>query len=459
VAGIQKWTGREVRALREALRMSSRDFAGRLGLSDRAVSKWESPTKPTVPRADSQAMLDTMLANASGDERARFDEFLADYSAEATEAISQPPVEQIEISPSPAVANGYMPSGWAHADTLDVDDVERRELLKIIGGITLVGSGVDADRLRRKLDSALNAPTTMSDLAEWERVASQYSMESGLVAPALLLPELLSDLDEAQQRLSGSPESLRAPMARVCGYLSALAAGNFFNAGDEKNARRYWRTALRLIGQSGDRSAQAELYADRASWVLLESRPSPSFALSLADDAIGISGDIPCAGTVNGYAARAMALALLGNHRESARAVRDLTDTFTRLPGTQAIAHSSWGYSQQQLHFVEGHVYAHAGRVRDAGKALDSGLSLVPAGQWIAVTSFEVNRAISLIRGGDPSEGARHIVRAVRALPQGYRQSATVRRASFALDAVPANAVNTPAVAEARELLSLPQGA
>ena len=73
VAGIRKWTGREARALREALRMSGREFAERLGMSGRAISKWESPTKPTLPRADSQALLDIMLANATEEERARFE--------------------------------------------------------------------------------------------------------------------------------------------------------------------------------------------------------------------------------------------------------------------------------------------------------------------------------------------------------------------------------------------------
>jgi hypothetical protein len=367
----------------------------------------------------------------------------------------------IEQIPGPRPITGYPPaaSGRTRADALDVDDVERRELLKIIAGMAIsapLAGSMDADTVRRQLDSTLNAPTTASDVEEWERVAAQYSMES--VPPALLLPELLTDIDEAQQRLKGAPESLRAPMTRVCGYLSATAAANFFNAGHERNARRYWRTALRLIGQADDRSVQAELYATRASFALLERQSSPSTALALAEDAISISGDIPCAGTATAYGTRAMALALIGDHHESARTVQNLADTFARMPGGQTAAHSNWGFSEQQLRFIEGHVHAYAGRVPDAARALDAGLSMVPEGQWIAVTSFEVNRAISLIRGGDPSEGARHVVHAVQSLPQGYQQSATIRRSSRALDAVPASAANMPAVAEARELLSLPPG-
>ena len=58
VTTIQKWTGRETRALREATRMSVRQFAIRLSVSDRAVSKWEAGAEDCVPRPDSQAMLD-----------------------------------------------------------------------------------------------------------------------------------------------------------------------------------------------------------------------------------------------------------------------------------------------------------------------------------------------------------------------------------------------------------------
>jgi hypothetical protein len=352
--------------------------------------------------------------------------------------------------------------GSARAGSLDVDDVERRELLKLIGSIGLAApfaGGGHADRIRRELDSSLNAPTTEADVAEWERVAAQYSAESGVVPPAVLLPELLTDLDEAQARLKDSPDALRAPMARACGFLSALAAMNFFNAGDEGNARRYWRTALRIIGQADDRPTQAVLMAERASFILLEGSSSPSAALALADEAVSVAGGVACAGAASARGTRAMALALLGDHGASAHALDDLSDSYARLPGFTVSARSSWGFSEQQLRFIEGHVHAYAGRVSDAGRALDTGVSMVPDGQWIAVTSFEVNRAISLIRGGDPSEGARHVARAVQALPAGYRQSATTRRASRALDAVPVGAASLPAVAEARELLALPPGA
>lgn len=73
MTAIQKWTGREARVLREAMRMSVRGFAAHLGVSDRAVSKWEADGEKMVPRPDSQAMLDTALERASAEARDRFE--------------------------------------------------------------------------------------------------------------------------------------------------------------------------------------------------------------------------------------------------------------------------------------------------------------------------------------------------------------------------------------------------
>jgi transcriptional regulator with XRE-family HTH domain len=69
---INTWTGREVRLLREAMRMSVRDFAAHLGISDRMVSKWESGPGDVRPRPVNQAALDTTLRRADDAVRRRF---------------------------------------------------------------------------------------------------------------------------------------------------------------------------------------------------------------------------------------------------------------------------------------------------------------------------------------------------------------------------------------------------
>lgn len=69
---VQRWSGREARLLRDALRMSLRDFAAYLGVSDRTVSNWEGGGASYQPRVESQAVLDTALGRASDGAKARF---------------------------------------------------------------------------------------------------------------------------------------------------------------------------------------------------------------------------------------------------------------------------------------------------------------------------------------------------------------------------------------------------
>ncbi|MEW2385434.1 DUF5919 domain-containing protein [Micromonospora sp. NPDC047707] len=69
---VHRWTGRETRLLRQALRLSIREFSARLGVAERTVSKWESGQDAVVPRPEMQAALDTALGAAAADVRDRF---------------------------------------------------------------------------------------------------------------------------------------------------------------------------------------------------------------------------------------------------------------------------------------------------------------------------------------------------------------------------------------------------
>jgi len=77
-AVIRHWTGREVNALRCAVRMSVREFAEHLGVSARAVSRWAKLGASTVPRPYMQAILNAALAGAEEATQRRFDTFLSD---------------------------------------------------------------------------------------------------------------------------------------------------------------------------------------------------------------------------------------------------------------------------------------------------------------------------------------------------------------------------------------------
>ncbi|MCX5275430.1 helix-turn-helix domain-containing protein [Streptomyces virginiae] len=78
MATVHHWTGLEAKALRLALRLSIRSFAGQLGLGIRTISKWEKLLAATEPRQDTQAILDTALARADAAAHLRFETFLSE---------------------------------------------------------------------------------------------------------------------------------------------------------------------------------------------------------------------------------------------------------------------------------------------------------------------------------------------------------------------------------------------
>jgi DNA-binding transcriptional regulator YiaG len=58
---VARWTGREARMLRQAMRLTVRDFAEDLWCQPRTVSRWESAGDPHTPGPELQQALDTLL--------------------------------------------------------------------------------------------------------------------------------------------------------------------------------------------------------------------------------------------------------------------------------------------------------------------------------------------------------------------------------------------------------------
>jgi tetratricopeptide (TPR) repeat protein len=342
----------------------------------------------------------------------------------------------------------------------DEDDVNRRALLRLLGGAALAAPFAGhLEHLRRGLDAALGAPTSAADIEEWEHTAFRYAREVDYLPHVEVLPALMADLAEVQARLVRSTDALRPRMAHVCGQLSALMAIVLFDNGDPGGAHRYWRTAVRAADESGDAALRSHVRAKRAVYALYEP-PSALPALTLSEEAIGVAKGVPCGGVASGYGARAQTLALLGRHGEARSALGNLEDVFSRLPEpTVADRASQWGWSEQRLRHVQSWVHSHAGRLDEAVAAQDAALALYPAYSSMGPAQVQLHRAMCLVAAGDPSEGARHTVHTLQALPRHCRDNAVIRRtAVLVLDGVPDRARTLPAVAEARELLALAPG-
>lgn len=82
VATVGFWTGAETKALRQAMRLSVRNFAARLGVDARTVTKWENRGVSIELLPETQAIMDTALAQASDEVKARFKQIVAESRAE-----------------------------------------------------------------------------------------------------------------------------------------------------------------------------------------------------------------------------------------------------------------------------------------------------------------------------------------------------------------------------------------
>ncbi len=103
---VDRWTGREAKLLRQALRLSIRDFAAHLGVGARTVNKWEARQADITPLPYMQEVLDTALARASDEAKSRFAAVTrSDVPEHETAQRSGPPVRGAML---PVVVNGRL---------------------------------------------------------------------------------------------------------------------------------------------------------------------------------------------------------------------------------------------------------------------------------------------------------------------------------------------------------------
>lgn len=81
---VRTWTGREARQLREAMRLSQRDFAATLGIAARTVAQWDRVGVGITPRPEFQRILDVALQRAPDDAVRRFENATRHAPAQAT---------------------------------------------------------------------------------------------------------------------------------------------------------------------------------------------------------------------------------------------------------------------------------------------------------------------------------------------------------------------------------------
>lgn len=89
-AGVTRWTGREARLLRLALRKNNKQFAAMVGISTRQLTTWEQRGETLFLHTANQLALDTILSRADPAAQERFATLLTERAAvEADERVEE----------------------------------------------------------------------------------------------------------------------------------------------------------------------------------------------------------------------------------------------------------------------------------------------------------------------------------------------------------------------------------
>ena len=154
---VDRWTGREAKLLREALRLSIRDFAARLGIGVRTINKWEARQADITPLPHMQEVLDTALARASDEAKARFSAVARADVPEHENA--QIPEWLLQGATLPVVVNGRLVFVPIVADTVASSGLSDRFLAAVAAHDTTTSPGIRSGSV-----VAGRPPHTLDDL-------------------------------------------------------------------------------------------------------------------------------------------------------------------------------------------------------------------------------------------------------------------------------------------------------
>ncbi len=417
MALVERWSGRETRALREAHRMSVRAFAAHLGVAERTVTKWEARGIRTHPRPDLQAALDTALARGGDDIQARFERAL---HRDGLAAVRLPP-----RATGPDQPHQIEPVALHKVEQL------RRSLAEAIGSGSLSEASVE----------------------DWEQTVWQYGAATRDRPASVLLADLSADIAELERVLGRrhAASALRR-LTRVSAQMAGLMFLTLIKL-DERTASRNWaRTARIAADEAGDRATRSwvraqESYVHFYSGNLLE-------AIAVARHAQALAGRKPCVGVALAAALEARAQAARGDEAGT-RAALDVAQTALAKLGADEVMPSAFGYNEAQLRFHEGNAFTHLHKTGAAWAAQDRALALYPASDYMDRALVQLDRASCLAHDGDPT-AMTHATTALLDLTAEQRTGLILSRAQDIFDALSVAHRALPAARELQDVLMLP---
>jgi DNA-binding transcriptional regulator YiaG/tetratricopeptide (TPR) repeat protein len=320
---VQLWSGRDIRLLREAMRMSLRDFAAHLGVGERVVSKWEAGGDKLHPRPANQQVLDVSLARADASIQQRFrwlaglagippGQVTASSPVESPDPLNARPLEVLP-APDPGTSAADQAGDACRGIILGraLDDEAR-------SGEALLAA---AEAVRREVEDTLARGTiSPARLDRLEELVASHIRVYTTTAPAHALANLLVDfMDVRRLAAQRQPAMIQARLSEVSALLATLAADSLMKLGQIPDARAWYGTAQMAADDSANIELRARVRAQHAMLPYYYGHAAE--AVRLARDAQGILGGTQCAAGALAAAAEARALARLGDEPEARRAI------------------------------------------------------------------------------------------------------------------------------------------
>ena len=271
MASVQRWTGAETKALRLAMRQTSRGFAEHLGVEPRTVAKWEQRGETITLLPESQALLDTALRRASAEVQERFRDAIG----------AQAPAES-DAEPDGAPSDWVLVPVEVNGQEVFVP-VDRRTLLKAGLGAA-VGLGGDDKRGTESAPAHRLRLTTANQIADClDHLRDQWHLlvrTDNLFGPRHAVRGVLDQLLIIEDLLGSVRADARREVVGLGARYAESASWLFEDSGDLGAANRWNTRAMEWAHQADDQAM--------VSWTLYR-RSQQASADGDAADVIGLA--------------------------------------------------------------------------------------------------------------------------------------------------------------------------
>ncbi|MGH3798901.1 MAG: helix-turn-helix domain-containing protein [Pseudonocardiaceae bacterium] len=415
---VDRWTGREAKMLRQALRLSVRDFAAHLGVGVRTVNKWEARQADITPLPYMQEVLDTALARASDEVKARF--------AAATRA-DVPGHETAQLS-GPLVRGGMLPvvvNGRLVFVPFDADTVASGGLNALLDELAAIGVAGDStispgERVQNRdvtgsalselglrggshdptgtNESSLELATLLNDLTadrfpilgngEVRGVGVSAFEGASLAERAEVLLRLFLELDDELggdvlylplsryvSRLGASVEQESADGLAAFGQLSQMTGWLALDGNRHAAARRYFTTAVYAAHEAQQPALAASSLAYMSLQETYRGRLGSALSLARTASSVGNGSLTPLTKTMLGTRL-ARAHAGLRNTEECLRSLDEMREDFSNVGQLEEPLWISY-VDEVEVAAQEGACYLDLGMATEAGAALTRALKVL----------------------------------------------------------------------------------